>query len=302
MPPKTEFFDQLAELSPDYALEDRLTSGKILEEQPHESLHRHDFFEVYYLCCGSCLLMVQGTAVPMVPGDICLLGPSAWHRLGEMKEDSGLLQLRMRREFVEQWLAILPILAKMNEKNPCSPNLFRGSMAGDGNFQRVIRGLTREMESGGPAEKEMLSAWINLTMTTLQRCYELVPENFQSTYLPTPTDTALRTAEMISYMNENYSTITRKELAQRFGYDENYMSHLIYNSTGYRFTQLRQLLRLEHARRFISMADYTIEGAAHKVGFKNMSHFYRIFEQTFGCSPSDCRDGDSVQPVFAERQ
>lgn len=298
---KTEYFDQLTALSPDHALEDRLTSGEILAGRPEETLHRHDFFEVLYLCRGNCLLMIQGTATTMVPGDICLLGPSAWHRLGKIEEGTMLIQLRMRREFLEQWLDVLPLLMSMAEKKPGTPNLIRGNLEEFADFRQVIKGLTQEIEVGGPAEKEVLSAWINLAMSSLQRCYEQNPQCLQCVYLPTPTNTALRTSEIISYINENYDTVTRKEVAQRFGYDENYMSHLIYNSTGYRFTQLRQLLRLEHARRFIALADYTIEGAAHKVGFKNMSHFYRIFQQTFGCSPADCRSENSAQRIFAEK-
>ena len=61
----------------------------------------------------------------------------------------------------------------------------------------------------------------------------------------------------------------------------------IKNITGLTVSELIQGVRLKKAYGFLSSGQYTVSETAYMVGFKNLSHFTRLFKNRFGKVPSD---------------
>lgn len=56
-------------------------------------LHRHAFFEMLYVLEGSCAQTIDGKAITLRQGDLCLLSPSVSHGI-EVSESVTLILLR----------------------------------------------------------------------------------------------------------------------------------------------------------------------------------------------------------------
>lgn len=289
------YMDELIVLNADYMLTDRLCGAQVYTAAPGERIHRHDFYELYYVLEGSCTAYIQGTYEMLEPRDFYVLGESVWHQLISLTPGSQVLCVRLRREFMRQFFPF----SRDGEFLGDACNVIFARLAGQDDLHQRFLDIAVEHGRIGSHEKELLSARVVLMLGYFFRYGEDGgPVQYQKRH--TPTGTRLRTAEIVSYINDHYATVTRRELADVFGYDENYMSHLVQRATGLRFTQLRQTFRLEHARRLLAFSEATVEGVAHRTGFQNMTHFYRLFRQTYGISPTQYRsqpDAATEMPV-----
>ena len=50
------------------------------EQEPHVSLHFHDFFECYLLLSGELSYQIESVSFALLPGDLLLIGPNQLHR------------------------------------------------------------------------------------------------------------------------------------------------------------------------------------------------------------------------------
>lgn len=57
--------------------------------------------------------------------------------------------------------------------------------------------------------------------------------------------------------------------------------------TGQSPIEYRNTLRLANARNLIRFSDYSVEEAAERSGFTNLSFFYRLYKRTYGIKPSE---------------
>ena len=59
------------------------------------------------------------------------------------------------------------------------------------------------------------------------------------------------------------------------------------NFTGMTITELIQVVRLKQAFEFLSEGNYNVSEVTYMVGFKNVSHFTKLFKNKFGKVPSE---------------
>jgi AraC family transcriptional activator of pyochelin receptor len=68
----------------------------------------------------------------------------------------------------------------------------------------------------------------------------------------------------------------------------------LYNNTVYQF---RLRLRLRFAMQLLEETDLTIEQIAYKTGFDSRDSLSRCFRKKFGCSPSEWRNQQAMNPA-----
>jgi two-component system response regulator YesN len=91
---------------------------------------------------------------------------------------------------------------------------------------------------------------------------------------------------IIDYVNKNYEKDLKLEsLAELFNYNKKYLGQLFKNCTGEYFNTYIDDLRIENAKRFLSMGLKAPE-IWQKVGFKNLDYFYSKFKKREGIGPS----------------
>jgi len=92
------------------------------------------------------------------------------------------------------------------------------------------------------------------------------------------------------YMRENYrQEISLGEVAKAVGLSRDHFCKLFHRSTGLRFTEYLNRVRIEHAKALLRTREGRIAPVAQEVGYRSLSQFNRSFRQLTGASPRDWR-------------
>ena len=95
---------------------------------------------------------------------------------------------------------------------------------------------------------------------------------------------------VLEYIHANFNReLTNHELSKIVNYHPHYINLLMKEHTGTTLHSYLTRYRMLEASKLILNTDKGIEEIAFEVGFKNPTHFYKIFKQHFGISPSQCR-------------
>ena len=91
------------------------------------------------------------------------------------------------------------------------------------------------------------------------------------------------------YISKNYQTVTRQNTADYFFLNPSYLSQLFKAETGEVFTDYVTRVRMEEAKRLLTMTDYKIQYIAELVGYTSNQHFTRTFKKYAGMQPVEYR-------------
>lgn len=95
---------------------------------------------------------------------------------------------------------------------------------------------------------------------------------------------------VLEYIHENFNReLTNLELSKIVNYHPHYINLLMKEYTGTTLHAYLTRYRMLEASKLILNTNKAIEEIAYETGFKNPTHFYKIFKQHFGISPSQCR-------------
>jgi AraC-like DNA-binding protein len=92
------------------------------------------------------------------------------------------------------------------------------------------------------------------------------------------------------YIHQNYTQpLTRKELAEKVGVSENYLSQIFHQELGISPWETVTRLRIQKAKELLIGNEETITRVAMQVGFNDSAYFSRVFRKTTGLSPQEFR-------------
>ncbi len=98
------------------------------------------------------------------------------------------------------------------------------------------------------------------------------------------------TQRIAKYIEDNYiAGVTLPELCEKFHFSKNHIIKLIKRAYGMTPIEYLNNFRLQKAEALLEITSEKTETIAATVGFQNYSHFYRMFYNRTGLSPSDFR-------------
>lgn len=105
--------------------------------------------------------------------------------------------------------------------------------------------------------------------------------------------------DVIEYLDGHYmERYSRKELASRFGLNEDYMGQIFRKTAGTNISNYINAKRIDAARDLLLETDAKIIDIAYHVGFDNLTHFHRQFKRQTNLTPNEyrqmMRDGDQT--------
>ncbi|MCD2348015.1 helix-turn-helix domain-containing protein [Clostridium guangxiense] len=105
------------------------------------------------------------------------------------------------------------------------------------------------------------------------------------------------------YIFNNYNdNITLQDIAKKEFLSTHYLSHEIKDTTGYSFTDLLNLTRVDEALKFLLDTDKTISEISEEVGFSHTRYFNKHFKIHFKCSPTQYRKKFKLSDEEFEKQ
>jgi YesN/AraC family two-component response regulator len=96
--------------------------------------------------------------------------------------------------------------------------------------------------------------------------------------------------EIRRVLEDRYRDITLNDLIEQFGHNKNYYNRLIKTHAGITFSTFMQNIKLEKAELLLKTTEYPVEEIARRVGYENLSYFYKIFCKKFSLTPNNLRN------------
>lgn len=140
--------------------------------------------------------------------------------------------------------------------------------------------LEQAFEIADAYQDKLIRASLVLVITYLDRSHDQTLILTESTMV-----SSHRFGMVLKYMGDNYATVTLSELAQKFGYNTDYLSWLIHHITHQTFKQKLLSLRLNQAERLLRQTELSVENISLQIGFKDRSYFNQKFKQASGMTP-----------------
>lgn len=274
-------------------LDDRFSGCSLLF---HTRKHRgaHSLPNTHLLHCirGSCVVQIeQGDPLYLHKGDTCVVRSGVSHAYYNLSETSLVLHAALTDAFVGN--VLLPRLPQnylqvsffrnivFQKQDSCTHLFVQDASAGEISYfltSAFYHNLYRP-----PMYEELVNGFMLLFFTHLLQAMgqEQSPERAIS---------AEQTLQQLqAYIAANCRTVTLRELAEQFHFNESYLSQYLKKNTGETFTSLLQNARLSAASKLLISTTLSVVDIADKVGYQNMSYFYRLFSKVNQCSPAEYR-------------
>ena len=87
-----------------------------------------------------------------------------------------------------------------------------------------------------------------------------------------------------------YATVTTSQLEAKFHSHRNYYHLLLKKYRGKTFQQYVTDVRMKYAQQLLEQTTLPVKQIANQTGYENISHFYHLFEDYFGKTPSKMRE------------
>lgn len=271
----------------------KTTSGTdynvILARQPRLEIpeHTHTFFEVLYILSGASTQSVNGNPETFVEGDFCILPPSARHMQTSFPEGMAVKIMIRPSAFTDICTGLLKgqdvlsrfLLDSIYNEN-CEQYLVFHTGQDQGIREQVLD-MFQEMFSIDVYTDRIVTGMLMTLLTKLSR-------NWQADVESVP----LRNVdhEILTYLEENYSTITLKELAGHLHYTVPYCSRYVKKLFGCTFSQLLNQIRFQKADLFLKNSSLTVNQISKMLGYENPENFMRAFKKIHKMTPSQYRE------------
>lgn len=107
-----------------------------------------------------------------------------------------------------------------------------------------------------------------------------------------PEEVFLKRLHSVCEETKLYTTedLTREELARAMMMNHTYLTKMLKQTTGKSFYEYINGLRMEYAAELLKSPDFPLEAIPLEVGYRHRSTYYRVFSETYGCTPTVYRD------------
>ncbi len=99
-----------------------------------------------------------------------------------------------------------------------------------------------------------------------------------------------RLVEMLNIIQENYTSVTLDQIAEKTGLSKPYVSRYIKEHSGLTFGDNVRKVRMKKAKALIKNTNMKIEKVSEAVGYQNTEHFNRLFKKEYGVTPVQFRN------------
>ncbi len=271
------------------------------KKESHGFLHSHDYAELIYIERGCCHQNVNGQLRKLAAGSCCLLDIHSSHQITEESADSLIWRLGFRPLFFHwHFLEMIQIGSSSSFVNHFLDSL---ALQAPNNYgilfhtervaivRDVMSRILEEYYNQRFCIVPVLLSNIYLLFLELMRC-----GHRQEVELLVQDHAPSGISEIYNYIFENCSTCTLEEAAAHFGYSGTYLSRLLQKQYQKSFQEIRTEARLVKSIRLLLYSDFSVQEIANQSGYQNLSYFYRIFEQQFGCTPQQYRSQQRQNP------
>lgn len=274
-----------AQRSPHAQLPFTLTKFEIMNESAQVNYaHRHDFYEVLYICEGEGTHIIDFEPYPIQPFTFYFLAKDQIHFWQLEKPLKGYALL-----FSEEFLGVpSSSVLRAHDFSFFHHVGYAPRLRIESENLSMVNGLLEDIEQEFGNEKarslSVLRAYLHILLTKLNRLYLVAHPDEHSE------STASLVRQFERLVAENFLTDhSVQDYADRIGVSSSHLRDRVKAITGHAPGQIiRQALVLE-AKRLLAHSNATIAEIGYRLNFEDPSYFGRLFKRESGLSPADFR-------------
>lgn len=268
-----------------------------------------DYIEWRYVLNGHLEFEFEQDTAEFEENEICFINSSALHRESLAHSECVVINISIDRTFFNERfinnISLTP-LQKFLRTNVLHHGhiekylKFSPDQADTRKIQKCIFQLLAEARLQEPGYLDISRGYIIRLMDILSSEYRsrLTKDETAAYY-----DSLF--ASVSGYMRENLSSISMKDLTEKFHYQSNFFNNLIKRYTGVTYSGYLILLRVERARELLVTTDIPVEEIIWLIGYHNDGFFFRQFARITGTTPAKYRklrqNADSRKETVQEK-
>ena len=246
-------------------------------------IHWHNSIEILYVLRGSINVNIDTDSFEILEKEMEIINVDEAHRIYS-NEDNKVLIFHIDPYFFEKYYKdINNIFFYTNSTDD-------GAQEGEEydllrNFLAKL--LCEAVQKLDDYDKEIESILVDLLYHLLNNFHYLTYEKEE---LKDKSEQLARYHRISKYIFNNYdSNITLQEIAKKEFLSPHYLSHEIKYATGYSFTDLVNLTRVEESVKLLLDSDLSISDISDEVGFSHVRYLNKNFKNYYGCTPLQYR-------------
>lgn len=260
-------------------------------------IHWHDSIEIIYVLKGSAKATIDSEAYELEEGELEIINVDEAHRLFSKDKSNKILIFHINPYFFEKYYSDMK-------------NMFFYTNTSDEGAQekeeyQELRTLLSIILCEAVQRQENFDEEIKQNLVKL--LYHLI-NNFH--YLVYDKEELKENEEQLEryhriarYIFNNYnSNITLQDIANEEYLSTHYLSHEIKYATGYSFTDLLNITRVDESIKLLLDSDKPISEIAEDVGFSHIRYYNKHFKLHYKCSPLQFRKKHKVSEEVYEKQ
>lgn len=251
-------------------------------------MHKHDFYELIYVWKGHCINYLPNEPLHMKAGDVLLMNPDIYHSPFIDSPDNYVINILIECHTFHQIIRTLQsydnLFLRFGMNHLYNLSKFSDYLYFPCNIDypvyEIILNLTLELLRKDIMYQDavfssLITLFITLTRIYQKGCGSTVPDEKEEMI-----------QKILGYIEKNLRDVSLQELTVKFHYSSGYLSNLIHEYTGKKFSDIVRNLRLDTAQTYLESGGYSLQQIAELCGFHDASYFSRVFKQQYGISPS----------------
>lgn len=246
--------------------------------------HRHEFLECSYVFTGRCLHVVDGHEHIQQAGDFISMPYGIPHALYP-EEDCLCLTIKVRTKTL---LALdVPDLVYYAHavSYKCTGDL----------IPHIIFAIYEQQEAALKNSDRLIEQLFQILLLYLSQRFGDTRQ-----LLTTSRIQDKKIIDVLAYVMENYQTVTLKDVAEKFHYNESYFSSLFHRQTGQTFSSALREFKLRQAAMLLKEGNAGLEDICEAIGYQDTTQFSKSFKKIYGMSPREFRrqsQAESGKPI-----
>lgn len=250
------------------------------------NMHSHDFFEMFYILRGTCFGRLDSNYYTLPEGSTWIFNTNIKHAVLVPSDGSILVNILVRKSlFTQSLVHMLPdddlfmdffidsIYGNHRRSETLDFQINEGSSA-----EYYLLSIIKEHYSTKNHNKDMMVLLFSSLLIELSR-------SLKASYNMLNKKNELQIAQIISYISDNYDTVTLKSIADKFHYTEEYLSTFISTHIGMTFTEYLRQHKMKTANKLLSGTNQSIEQIAQCIGYCQRSSFEKEYKKYYGITP-----------------
>lgn len=253
--------------------------------------HSHSWLEIQYVYSGHCIETINDTPVTVTEGQLLCLDTDVLHSVEAAGENDIIVNILIHQEYCKKYLS-----NPFAKKDPVT-DFFSSLLSDRINHNRYL--IIQESPALHFFLRYLMCQYFSPAITSGMICEntislilaEMTIISEKDSFMGTPLNSDNAT-QILQYLSSNFRICTLQSVADFFRISPSYLTKLIKKQTGLTYKQLIQQLKLSCAENLLRNTQLPVDVICHEAGYENQSHFYKLFEQKYGCTPNEYRKKD----------